>query len=531
MHIWTHFLDRYDADDDSEESHVIKYSPFYSEQQFIDVLANSPGLSILDLNIRNIYSNFDELLSFINRVNILNPISIICLNECWIKQNSDVSQINLPNYKMFCLKGNRVGHGHCGLITYVHEQFKATELFLTDISTDWDYMCVEISHCKPNSKKYIISNIYRLPGMIVDYFTQFVNEFTSFLTSIKNLKHSAFICGDFNIDLLKVGINRHCSSYFDNVTSKGFFPRITLPTRLSNTVNINSNTLIDNILTNNIEENSKAKSGILINDISDHKMIFTFQENNRYTTNSAKYVEIEIINDNSIRKFVDELVTLNICEKLNNTNDSNVQANYEVFARCLKHAKDKHLPKKKVKYNKKKHKQCKWMTNSILKCINIKDKLYKTLIQTDRENQDLYLRLRNEFQTYRAMLRRSIREAKRLYYIRIFNTYKNDIKKTWSVINESLKSSANSHMNNEFVVDNRTICNSDDIANLFNDYFINIGHRLSTQINPIRPYTDYLGEQIDARFKFKLIDENHILKIINKLKNKPSYGHDNISNK
>ena len=61
----THLLDRYDADDDSEESHVIKYSPFYSEQQFIDVLAISPGLSILDLNIRNIYSNFDELQSFI----------------------------------------------------------------------------------------------------------------------------------------------------------------------------------------------------------------------------------------------------------------------------------------------------------------------------------------------------------------------------------------------------------------------------------------------------------------------------------
>ena len=101
----THLLDRYDVDHDSEETHIIKHSPFYSEQQFIDVLVNSPGLNILDLNIRNIYSNFDELQSFINRVNILNPVSIICLNECWIKQNSDVSQINLPNYKMFCLKG------------------------------------------------------------------------------------------------------------------------------------------------------------------------------------------------------------------------------------------------------------------------------------------------------------------------------------------------------------------------------------------------------------------------------------------
>ena len=78
------------------------------------------------------------------------------------------------------------------------------------------------------------------------------------------------------------------------------------------------------------------------------------------------------------------------------------------------------------------------MTNGILKSINLKDKLYKTLIQTDQHNEVIYLRLRTEFKRYRATLRKSIREAKRLYYIRIFDTYKNDIKKTWSVINEGL---------------------------------------------------------------------------------------------
>ena len=52
--------------------------------------------------------------------------------------------------------------------------------------------------------------------------------------------------------------NRHYCSYFDDVVSNGFFPKITLPTRLSD----HSSTLIDNIFTNNIDEAST--SGILL---------------------------------------------------------------------------------------------------------------------------------------------------------------------------------------------------------------------------------------------------------------------------
>ena len=62
------------------------------------------------------------------------------------------------------------------------------------------------------------------------------------------------------------------------MTEKSFFPQITLPTRIQN----ESYTLIDNIFANDIEKSKKSKSGILINDISDHKTIFTFQENLSY---------------------------------------------------------------------------------------------------------------------------------------------------------------------------------------------------------------------------------------------------------
>ena len=61
--------------------------------------------------------------------------------------------------------------------------------------------------------------------------------------------------------------------------------------------------------------------------------------------------------------------------------------------------------------------------------INKKDKLYKTLIQTDTNNTVLYERLKTKFKEYRAGLRKTIRKAKRDFYIHIYNRHKNDIKK------------------------------------------------------------------------------------------------------
>ena len=71
----------------------------------------------------------------------------------------------------------------------------------------------------------------------------------------------------------------------------------------------------------------------------------------------------------------------------------------------------------------------KWMTDGILKSINTKDKLYKIIIQTDTEDEHLHTRLKSEFITNRTVLRRNIREAKRMYYTRTFDLYTNDIKK------------------------------------------------------------------------------------------------------
>ena len=109
---------------------------------------------------------------------------------------------------------------------------------------------MEISHNSPNSRKYIISNIYRPTENYIEELDIFIEEFEKFLTIIKRYKKSALICGDFNINLLEINNNRHFNTYFNSIIANGLFPRSTLPTRIQ----ASSCTLIDNILTNNIDQ-------------------------------------------------------------------------------------------------------------------------------------------------------------------------------------------------------------------------------------------------------------------------------------
>ena len=95
--------------------------------------------------------------------------------------------------------------------------------------------------------------------------------------------------------------------------------KLTLPTRIQE----NSNTLIDQIWSNNLEESKKSKSGILINDISDHKRIFTFIENIEFIEKFDKLIKIEQKGEIAIQKFVEELKSMKIFDELNQSvNDS-----------------------------------------------------------------------------------------------------------------------------------------------------------------------------------------------------------------
>ena len=71
----------------------------------------------------------------------------------------------------------------------------------------------------------------------------------------------------------------------------------------------------------------------------------------------------------------------------------------------------------------------------------------------------------------------------------------------------------------------------DEIANEFNKYFINIGRLLSEEITSGHSSDEYLNDKTELVFNFTPVTEDYIANVISNLKNKSSYGYDNISNK
>ena len=89
-------LDNNDAEDNSE-AHVIKHSHYYCETDFSKLLIMKPGLSILSVNIQRANAKFDEFESFVSRMNLINSISAICLQECWLGDADNITMFNLHN--------------------------------------------------------------------------------------------------------------------------------------------------------------------------------------------------------------------------------------------------------------------------------------------------------------------------------------------------------------------------------------------------------------------------------------------------
>ena len=75
-------------------------------------------------------------------------------------------------------------------------------------------------------------HIYRRPSSTLAELDQFIEEFTVVAHNLQEKPSKSYLCGDYNINLLKIDSSHQCSRFFENMNTLGFFPQITRPTRL-----------------------------------------------------------------------------------------------------------------------------------------------------------------------------------------------------------------------------------------------------------------------------------------------------------
>ena len=132
------------------------------------------------------------------------------------------------------------------------------------------------------------------------------------------------------------------------------------------------------------------------------------------------------------------------------------------------------------------------------------------------------------------MYNKVCRSAKFKYTNETFTDLKNDAKKLWMLINSTIgrKSKKGANIPNFFKENNVIFDNYKDIAEGFNNFFINIGQKLQQKLPiPTKSISDYLGNKIPSTFIFNFIDNRDILEACSKLKPKTSQGLDILSNK
>ena len=525
-------------DDNDEHDQPIKQSLYYSDNDFIATLSNSNNpVAILSLNCQSISSKFDDILILVEKVYQRNQnIDILCIQESWLGEHSHYSQYNIDGYDMYYQSS--VCSSHTGLIIYVRSEYQVKQLNLRNSSVLWESLFLEVTLA--DGKKIIIGDIYRAPREEVNIITTFIVELSHILTLLNRMKLPVYLCGDYNINLLKMHEKNSYEEFFETMLVHSYLPNITLPTRRTDT----SNTLIDNVFANSAK--FEAVSGILINNISDHQAIFTIItiprerviihtniSSNNQTTYTVKKLSSgtkpkTIFTPPNRKLDIDmfcEDVRINLVANTDNTFDES--DNYKGLVKSIGDAQKKQIDSKRFKY---KHKKCKWITFGLLKSIEFRDNLYRELKKTPIDRDD-YRNKKINLRTYNRIINRSKTYLKKRYYAEKFHQLKNNIKLTWRLINEVLGNNPNKSISTKFNINDKCITDQQEIANHFNSFFASIGTKISQQIknHDQIDHRQYLINRPVTTFHFHEITTQDVMCIISKLPNKKSTGYDEIS--
>jgi len=232
----------------------------------------------------------------------------------------------------------------------------------------------------------------------------------------KNQKY--YICGDFNINLLKYNIAANITDYMNSVVSMGCNMLVDKPTRITS----NAATCLDHVYSNitcNLVDNY-----VVTADISDH--FGTFSKINELSVDETHhdiYYRKSTLNEKEWNGFKTELNDT-LQQFPTNPETSNVNEMANKITKTYQTLINKYMPLRKMSNKKKKNPDKPWITPGLKKSIQNKAKLHtkakKTSNTVDWQN----------YKAFQTVLTRTKRKAEQLYYRDLSILYGQDKSKT-----------------------------------------------------------------------------------------------------
>ena len=318
------------------------------------------------------------------------------------------------------------------------------------------------------------------------------------LLDINKAYKNNLIIGDFNIDINSNEVIDQ--EFLQTLLKKGYYPDFKEVTRPAIS-DCSKGTCIDNLY---IKLNKiKYKTFTLTTPFNDHYPIFmsmkSIQKDNY--NNTYKYI--------NYKKLKKAASTENWSE-IYNTNDPNLATEklIQKIKNCINKAETTKNKNKKGNMIPRKN----WITSAIMTSCNKKEKLYKTW-QKDPENSIK----RSNYQNYAKTLNQIINKAKEDYDKMQIRANQDNPKKLWLLINNKLGKNIKKKEDISYINhNNNQITDPNLVAEFMNDFFTNVGTKLSGKITTPQYENIKLPPLNEKSIFIQPTTRNEIKKIIRK---------------
>ena len=491
-----------------------------STQSYLDVddindwlnTNNTQGqFNFMHVNIRGLFGKQQILRDMVSSIECDSQhLHAVGICESLLK-NHMLSSLNLSSYNI--LTKNRECKGGGGACLLVKKSFNPILIEVPYEESIFESIAVEININK--HEKLLLIELYRAPNTNVKKFNEHYQKLLQICKNYRNV----IIGTDSNLNLLKSDTHAQTESFLHTNLEFGYTPQILLPTRITH----KTASLIDNVFVSPNHSDS-AKSTIINSDISDHlpclvqlvtKGTFQVKTYHRKDTSQQNLLKV--------KEQIDS-IDLNIC--IDDTQDLDTCINN--FTECIQIAIDDNCPEIEVCNKIERCYKSPWITESMLKSSIKSQRLYgkvKTLAKDHPKYQ--------HYVSYRNILNKLRRNAKRLHLKKILENSGNNSIKLWNAINIALNRVSNKKdLPSEFKIDGKITDDLKLVTNAFCKYYAEVGERTEKKVKQTnRTYHSYLKKSTENNFYCTPATEHEVAKLIKNLKNKSSHGEDAISNK
>ena len=418
------------------------------------------GFKIAHVNCRSILNKVDEIAF------TFQGIDILACSETWLCDAIPNNLVEIPNMDLFRFdrdKGRNNGTVKLrggGVSCYIRRELSLSITLCPGYSTanrDIEIMTLKCRHVYGKLLHIIV--VYRPP---YGSHEEFFNILSNFIDSGNLAESELYICGDFNINFLhRNDIKSKSLIYF--LRTHGLIQHINSATRISGF----SKSCIDFIISN-IPSDRVISAGVLDDVISDHYPVFLCVKKQR---NTVKFCKIK---GRTYRKY-DKEVLQTLIERENwdifyNTVDPSEL--WDIILNTITMHLDVMCPMKFIRIR---ENSPPWISQDIVEAINDRNSLYKTARMNNSE-----LNIRNA-RSQRNRVNKLINNAKSAYIKTTLENNRDDPKKFWRILNNTLLKGDHTASDTVFDMGNEHFTQITDSCEFMNDYIADIGVKLHDQ--------------------------------------------------